>query len=140
LSDATYQGLLQNLVSSFALQVDRALRTTTLDFSTFDSFDFSLQLVSVVVSGSSRPSHSKGASARLLPEVFVLAYLLPRCSDTEDNASVLAARDIWTKWVTDDPSDLRSRVLQTIKDMLKAFLADTGVRIRCVLALAVNLI
>ena len=127
LSDATFQKLIENLVSSFSQQVDRTLRDATANFS---SFDLLLDLIETVIKHPRRLPLPEEIAVTLFPEVFILAYLLSRCSGSGGCPSVVVARGIWMMWVKEGSADLQARVLSEITLKLRTLLADTGIRFR----------
>ncbi|KAI0042795.1 hypothetical protein FA95DRAFT_1682318 [Auriscalpium vulgare] len=69
-------------------------------------------------------------SLSLLPNVFSLAYLLPRFSDLAGAHCVSVSQRLWTSWRRDAPLELQREVGSEIVEQLKDTIFATTVRFR----------
>lgn len=78
----------------------------------------------------------------LLPDIFVLAYLLPECYPSSRSHSAFSqARNLWAEWVMAVPAgDRKEGVLAEIKTKLQLLLRETQVRPLWVFVLLLSLI
>lgn len=64
--------------------------------------------------------------AKLLPDLFIFAYLLPEFSEA-DHPTFSAAVNIWNQWREVTPAQDKDIVLVQIKTKLRILLSDTQV-------------
>lgn len=66
----------------------------------------------------------------VLPDIFVLAYLLPSSDQSVKDSSVNKAGHIWDQWLAQSSSDQGSAVFAIIKEKIRDLLFDVGARPR----------
>jgi len=125
ISESGFRALFQSLISAFSFQVDHALHDPDIPLL---SFETSLHLITTVFEHRSDFVSTEDTIASMLPEVFIFAYLLPRCYSSNDDQSVITAHSLWTLWEKTAPTDMQAKVYWRIKDTLKGLLRDTQVR------------
>ncbi|KAF8056637.1 hypothetical protein FPV67DRAFT_646018 [Lyophyllum atratum] len=125
LSAQGYAAALQDILSAFSLQVDLALSDPEVSL---DAFEPSLDLIATLSQHHPRvpPEHTFDV---VLPHMFVFAYLLPACHESDrDHSTFSAARDLWDHWKKDTPVEQQDDVLEHIETKLADILCNTQVR------------
>lgn len=126
LSAKGFDALLQSIVSAFTFQVDHALRDPTISLL---SFEAPLDLIRSAFDHRPQLMSSGEVTVALLPAMFTLAYLLPRCYESQDNLGVNTAQDLWSRWLVQSPTNLQVEILTAIKVRLRNLLGDSQVRL-----------
>jgi E3 ubiquitin-protein ligase listerin len=119
LSDTNFSTALQGINSSFSLQIEKALHNSIFPPSEFEA---SLSLIQSVVESF---FHYSETITSPMPDIFVLAHVLPRCWVSDDSLAVSIARELWSKWLAKCSSDCQASVTETIKIRLKNLISDT---------------
>jgi hypothetical protein len=117
---------LEGVASAFASQVECALYD--IDVSSID-FGASVDLIRTIFETKSRISIAK-AVVKMVPDVFLLAYLIPKGHDsTHQEEPIGASQKIWASWVKDASGDARAEVSSVVKEKLRHALMSTQVRL-----------
>ncbi|KAG6877121.1 hypothetical protein C0993_010124 [Termitomyces sp. T159_Od127] len=115
LSADGYITLLQTISSAFSRRVDWALQS---DEAPLAGLEPSLELITVLSRSPPRELPSFRFDV-VLCDVFVLAYLLPACYDTQQSHPVFAsARTIWEDLYKSSPSETQAEIRQHINTKL----------------------
>lgn len=122
------------MIASFTLQVQLALGDLEAEVS-LGTFEPALEVITTLSQHPARVLSLGNDLNSLVPDIFILAYLLPECyPSSSDHATVGKARDIWGEWVRTTKTDEQMNgVLASIKTKLQVLLCDTQVRPLCVL-------
>ncbi|KAF5380135.1 hypothetical protein D9615_006188 [Tricholomella constricta] len=125
LSEKGYTASMQDICSTFSLLVDSALSDPEISLNAFES---SLNLISAVSQHPPRDFRVHEFDT-VLPDIFVLAYLLPVCYGSQENhATFKTAKDLWEGWQNAAPSAEQSYVQGGIKAKLRMVLCGTQLR------------
>jgi E3 ubiquitin-protein ligase listerin len=127
LSDTSFHAVLQTINSAFSLQVDHALHNPSVPLS---SSEASLDLMVTVVEHWPQLTFTAGVTMVPLADIFIFAYLLPRCYEFGDSRSVSVAQSLWTRWLARTSTDCHPDVIRVIKVKLRALIVDTQARPR----------
>jgi E3 ubiquitin-protein ligase listerin len=119
LSDTTFSTVLQGINSAFSSQIEKALQNSIFPPSEFEA---SLSLIQSV---AGRFLHHSETITSPMPDIFVLAHVLPRCWVYGDALAVSIARDLWFKWLANCSSDCQASMMEAIKIKLKNLISDT---------------
>jgi hypothetical protein len=123
------------VIASFTLQVQLALNDLEAEAS-LGTLEPALEVISTLTKHRPRILPRKDFEI-LLPDIFVLAYLLPECyPSSKDHTAIEKARELWGDWVNTGLAGVgKDGVLERIKTKLRALLCDTQVRLLYVLCL-----
>ncbi|KAG5352362.1 hypothetical protein C0989_002683 [Termitomyces sp. Mn162] len=125
LSAEGYTRSLETISSAFSHQVDLALQSDDVPPSTFE---MSLGLITAL-SGSPPRELPKFRFDAALCDVFVLAYLLPVCYDTQHNHAVFVlARNLWEELYKTLPAETQAEVCKRIYTKLRVILCTPSFR------------
>lgn len=116
-------------MASFTFQVQLALNDLETEVS-LGTFGPALEMIMALAQHPPRVLPPRNDFDSSLPDIFILAYLLPECYPaSKDHATVGMARDLWGEWVkTAEAYDRKDGVLARIKTKLQILLCDTQVR------------
>jgi hypothetical protein len=118
--------VLEGVASAFSSQVECALYD--IDVSSND-FGPIIDLVRTVFESKSRVP-TDVAVIKMVPDVFTLAYLIPKGHDsTYQEGPIGASQKIWASWIQGASGDLRADVSSVIKEKLRHALMSTQVRL-----------
>ncbi|KAI3605699.1 delta 9-fatty acid desaturase [Moniliophthora roreri] len=121
LSTNGQHGLFQSLVSAFSLQLDTALHDENVPLA---SFNVVLDLLAVTMQ-----QRQNALALTVQPDIFLFAYLLPKCYDDHDSSSSFSvAQRIWDEWEKRANREERASVHEQVKGRLMSILTDVSVR------------
>jgi hypothetical protein len=128
LSESGYSAVIESVVAGFTLQVRLALNHLEAEVS-LEAFGPALEVISTLAQHPPRVLPRKDFEG-LLPDIFVLAYLLPECDpSSKDHATVTAAKAFWEDWLKTVLAGVgKEEVLASIKTKLQVLLCDTQAR------------
>ena len=133
LSENGYSRVVNRIIVGFTFQVQLAVSDIEDGMSSsLGNFRPALELITALAHYPSRTLPPRKIFDTLLPDIFILAYLLPECypSLTEhDRIAIGVARDLWEDWMTvGKAGDGKDGILERIKAKLRVLLCDTQVR------------
>ena len=122
LSPQGSQLIVETILSEFSAQVDRTLLGESVQFTPFEPMVVLLQTVFEHHALLVTPN----LTTSLLPDIFIMAYLIPKCYDSsQQQRSVDTGQDLWASWLKKVSSDVKSNVVVALKRKLSDILRST---------------
>ena len=126
LSEAGYGALVRTARNFFTQNVTLALSEPEFVLSTFEP---SLTIISTLIQHPPRELPFPDV-VPVLPDIFVLAYVLQECYGAEANNSTFThAKEIWVQWEKTASEEQKGFVSTHVKTMLRDLLCNTGVQL-----------
>ncbi|TFK41660.1 hypothetical protein BDQ12DRAFT_678315 [Crucibulum laeve] len=119
-----FVSLLQNVISTFNLQVDLVLGGDEQPLFTFGS---SLDLILSIFKNPPAMLKSLEAFDNLLPSLFIFAYLFPECG-INAHSSFGVAKELWAEWLKIASDRQKIAITGAIKAQLRSLITDPQVR------------
>ncbi|KII91341.1 hypothetical protein PLICRDRAFT_38089 [Plicaturopsis crispa FD-325 SS-3] len=120
-------GVVGSLVSSFTAALSETLRD---EDTSLRSCEVTLDLLRTTLVHQPQLASSSELSLRLLPDVFLMGYLLPICGLSDADPSVVIARTLWTRWLAAASEASRTDISNSVNLKLRDILCDTQARPR----------
>lgn len=128
--------MVDRVIANLTLQVQLALSDVEDEASwSLGTFGPALEVIAALAHHPPRILPPRKDLDVLLPDIFILAYLLPECYPSltdHDRVAVGVARDLWEEWMKVEVGDGKDGVLGRIEAKLRVLLCDTQVRPLCV--------
>jgi len=126
LSEAGYGALIRMIRTSFTQDITLALSEPEFVLSTFEP---SLTILSTLIQHPARELPLPDI-VPVLPDIFVLAYVLQECYGAEANNSTFAhAKETWGQWEKAAFEEQKNFVWTCVKAKLRGLLCNPNVRL-----------
>lgn len=119
--------MFQTLVSSLSSTVDDILYTTNAPFTGLAT---AIEFARILLSKNFELTSDSLAS--ILPNVFIVGYLLPITFPILETSIIDTARGVWNRWVSKADVRLQGVLSGIIKEKLKELLQDCSTYMRLV--------
>jgi hypothetical protein len=123
-TDESFDELFQQVVSTFGEDLSRILYG---EDEVVAKLNVLIDVVSVCLETRSRLALEESLALSLVPNIFALAFLLPKACPVPD---VPVAHTIWTSWLADAPTSLQKSVGAAICVRLQDAIFHTSIFVR----------
>ena len=124
MTDDSFDTLFQQVIATFGEDLSRVLHGEDEDIAKLNVL---VDVIAVCVETRISLALSENFALSLVPDIFALAFLLPKALSVPD---IPVALKIWTSWLANSPTDLRRQVGAAICARLQDAIFHTSILVR----------